>query len=73
MCCISVLGSSFRARFRLGSDPDAIRGDREILLCPTHERECREVRDKGVGELVMTPEGHVYSRIWLDSLGFLVP
>ena len=68
MTCGSMLGSRFRASF-LQEDR---RVDREVLLCPEHERECREVREKMNRRLGLTPEGYVFSGVWMDSLGFLV-
>ena len=71
MACRSPLGTSFRGLFRLGADPEAGSAFHEVLLCPSHERECSELREKFPGRLMMTPEGHVYSGLWMDSLGFL--
>lgn len=83
MTCRSVIGSSFRAQFsflRENWEPD-YRGRvtlgaakprlefAEILLCPEHARLCSSFRY--AGELVLTDEGWVYGRTWLDSLGFM--
>ena len=64
MTCRSMLGSAFRARFHIGGK----RVDREVLLCSAHERECREIRDSMEGWLGLTPDGNVYSDIWMESL-----
>lgn len=69
MSCRSMLGSSFRATFVLGSDPAAHRGDREVLLCREHEHLCRPIRDKMNGRLFLSPEGYVYTSFLLDALG----
>ena len=63
--CNSTLGSSFRASFAL---PDGRRGDREVLLCTTHEVECRPVRDQMPGQLRLTPDGQVYVGLWMEAL-----
>lgn len=70
MACRSMLGTAFRATFRLGSHEDAARGDREVLLCPEHERQCREIRDQNWTSLVITIEGTVYPLFWMDSLAY---
>jgi hypothetical protein len=67
MTCQSLLGTKFRAPIVFGGR----QVDMEVLLCPTHERECDELRRKFPGRIGMTPEGSVYSGIWIDSLGFL--
>lgn len=67
MTCGSMLGSSFRARFRQGDT----HVDREVLLCPTHERECAELRARFPEQLLMTTEGWVVSGVVIDSMGFL--
>lgn len=71
MTCRSQLGSSFRARFLLGYEGQQRRVDREVLLCPSHERECRELRDRFEDRLIVTEEGWVVSRITMDAMGFL--
>lgn len=63
--CNSALGSSFRASFVL---PQGTKADREVLLCTTHEEECRPIRDKLPGWLHLTPDGQVYSDIWMEAL-----
>ena len=68
MACSSVLGSSFRAAFVLGSDERAVRGDREVLLCRDHEHLCRPIRDSMNGKLYMSPEGHVYTSFLIEAL-----
>jgi len=70
--CSSWLGSGFRATFRVGTQSRAEYRSLEVLLCSTHEKECRPIRDKMAGHLYVTPEGYVYSGFWMDSLGFLV-
>jgi hypothetical protein len=69
MACQSMLGSGFRAAFVLGSHPDAVRGDREVLLCREHEHLCRPIRDRMNGSLVLTPEGYVYTSFLMEALG----
>lgn len=63
--CRSALGSTFRASFQLS---DGRRGDREVLLCSTHETECRPIRDTMPGKLRLTPDGQVYVDMWMESL-----
>jgi hypothetical protein len=64
--CDSMLGSSFRASFAM---PGGNRADREVLLCSTHEQECRPIRDRmPPGSLALTPDGQVYSAVWLEAL-----
>jgi len=87
LTCDSAIGTSFRASFyrqpggydwdREGRHLDMVEGRggsvfREVLLCPTHTRICETVRAKdGPSHLMLTPEGHVYLRAWLDAWGFM--
>jgi hypothetical protein len=69
MTCQNMLGSSFRASFRLGSADRADYQPAEVLLCPAHERECRDLRDLMPTKLIMTAEGWIMSGLLLDAMG----
>lgn len=87
LTCDSKIGSSFRSTFyrqaggfdwdREGRHLDMVDGKGgcvllEVLLCPTHVRIFETVRAKdGPSQFMVTPEGHVYLRTWLDAWGFL--
>lgn len=69
LTCDSVIGSSFRSTFW---DQSGYTTLLEVLLCPTHTRLFESVRAKdGPMQFMVTPDGWVYLRMWLDAMGFL--
>ena len=73
MNCGSMLGSSFRANFRMGSADGSGYMPAEVLLCSTHEAECRELRDKMPSKLIMTMEGWIVSALMYEAMGRTYP
>lgn len=70
LTCESMIGSEFRSGFyrRDGGFSDT----REVMLCPTHTRLFEEIRAKhGWSQFLVTEEGWVYLRYWMDSMGFV--
>lgn len=63
--CDSMLGTSFRALFHLASGE---KHSTEVLLCPEHERWCDELKEKMPTQLMMTPEGWIYPRFWIETM-----
>lgn len=68
LTCGSLLGSSFRASFRVGWGANSRRMDREVLLCPDHERLCRPLRESMADDLRLTIGGAVFTNTWLEAL-----
>lgn len=67
MLCNSVLAQRYRARFHTFEKPVF----REVIMCPTHQRECDEFTSDAAGGLCISEEGMIYPSFWMSSLGFL--
>lgn len=65
LTCRSLLGASFRARFRkVLDDMRTIHTDAEVLICSEHRQLLEPARDQGQ-VIHLSQEGYVYTEVWM--------